>query len=145
VQVPPALVPGPAPLPPASRSTPPSASVPAESQRSLEDGVRDMLKRYEQSLESRSLEALKRVWPSLQGAQEDGIRKDFMYARRIDVEIGSPSIEISGNSATATFIRRYQLVTVDGQKPVTNNRTIVTARRSGNDWVIERVQFEALR
>ena len=145
--VPPALVPGPAPLPPATRPTAPSTSTstPAESPGSPEDGVRDLLKRYEQALEARSIDALKRAWPSLQGPQEDAIRKEFMYARRIVVDIESPAIDVAGNTATATFIRRYQISTVDGQNPVINSRTILSARRSGNDWVIERVRFEALR
>ena len=52
---------------------------------------------------------------------------------------------MSGATATVTFIRRYQLSTVDGQRLLTNSRTTLNARRSGDDWVIERVRFEALR
>jgi hypothetical protein len=148
VTVPPALVPGPAPapLPPATRPPPASPSIPAESPRNAEDGVRDLLRRYEQALEARSIDALKRLWPGLQGSQEDAIRREIMYARRIEVGIESPEIHISGNSATISFIRRYQISTVDGQRPAANNsRTMMTVRRSGNDWVIERIRFEPIR
>ena len=44
-----------------------------------------------------------------------------------------------------TFIRRYQLTTVDGQRPLTDSRTTIDARRAGSEWQIERVRFEALR
>jgi hypothetical protein len=117
----------------------------AENPRPAAEGVRDLLKRYEQALEARSVDALKRVWPSLQGSQEDAIRKEFMYARRIDVEIEGPAIDASGNSANVTFIRRYQISTVDGQTLMINSRTTLTARRAATDWVIERVRFEALK
>ena len=134
----------PAAIPPASRTPPPSVP-PADTAKTMEDGVRDLVRRYEQALESRSVEALKRLWPSLQGAQEEAIRQEFSHARRIDVEIANPDITLSGNAATVTFLRRYQLSTVDGQRLLTNSRTTLNARRNGDDWIIERVRFEALR
>ena len=48
-------------------------------------------------------------------------------------------------TAIVTFIRRYQLTTVDGQRPLTNSRTTMNARRVGGEWLIERVRFEGLR
>ena len=111
----------------------------------MEDGVRDLVRRYEQALEARSVEALKRLWPSLQGGQEAALRQEFSHARRIDVEIANPEITLSGNAATVTFLRRYQLSTVDGQRLLTSSRTTLNARRAGTDWLIERVRFEALK
>ena len=107
--------------------------------------MRELIRRYEQALEARSIDALKRLWPSLQGAQEEAIRQEFMHARRIDVEISNIDIAGSGNTATASFLRRYQLVTVDNQRLLTNSRTTLNARRNGGDWVIERVRFEAMK
>jgi hypothetical protein len=107
--------------------------------------VRDLLRHYEQALEARNVDALKRVWPTLGGAQEEAIRKEFAYARQIEVTIDNAEIAVSGASATATFIRRYQLSTVDGQKLLTNSRTTMSARRVGSDWIIDRVRFEAIR
>jgi ketosteroid isomerase-like protein len=101
--------------------------------------------RYEQALETRSLDALKRIWPSLQGAQETAVRQEFMYSRRIDVDIENVDVSVSGATAIATFTRRYQLTTTDGQRPLTNSRTTMNARRVGSEWQIERVRFEALR
>jgi serine/threonine protein kinase len=132
-------------IPPAVRTPPSSSSVPADSSKALEEGVRELIRRYEQALEARSIEALKRLWPSLQGAQEEAIRQEFMHARRIDVEISNIDIAGSGTTATATFLRRYQLSTVDNQRLLTNSRTTLNARRNGGDWVIERVRFEAAK
>jgi hypothetical protein len=143
VELPPAAVPGP-PVPPPARTTTAPAT-PPESSKALEEGVRDLVRRYEQALEARSVDALKRLWPALQGAQEEAIRQEFSHARRIDVEITSPSIDLNGATAAVTFVRRYQLLTVDGQRLLTNSRTTLNARRSGDDWVIERVRFEALK
>ena len=111
----------------------------------MEDEVKELVRRYEQALESRSIDALKRIWPSLQGAQETAVRQEFMHSRRIDVDIENVEVSVSGATAIVTFIRRYQLTTVDGQRPLTNSRTTMNARRAGSEWQIERVRFEGLR
>ena len=108
-------------------------------------GVRDLVRRYAQALEARNIDALKRIWPSLSGAQEDALRREFSHARQIDVQVGNVEVNASGNAASAVFLRRYELVTVDGQRLLTNSRTIVSARRSGEAWIIEQVRFEAVR
>ncbi len=141
----PAAAAPPPPLPPVVRTPPSSSTVPAESPKALEDGVRDLIRRYEQALEARSVEALKRLWPSLEGAQETAIRQEFANTRRIDVEISNIDVAVSGQTATATFVRRYQLFTVDGQSPLRLSRTTLNARRNGGDWLIERVRFEAVK
>jgi hypothetical protein len=148
VQTPPAAPPVPPPLTPVTRPAPAATPAPQRDAAPLaaaEDGLRDLLRRYEQALEARNIEALKRLWPTLQGAQEDAIRREFMHARRIAVGIENTDIKVSGQAATVTFVRRYQLSTVDGQNLLTNSRTTLSARHAGNEWVIERVRFEALR
>jgi hypothetical protein len=135
----------PPPIPPAVRTPPPSSSAPADSPRALEEGVRELIRRYEQALESRSVDGLKRLWPSLSDSQEQLMRENFSHARRIDVEITGIDISVSGTTAVATFLRRYQVLTDDNQRPVTISRTTLNARRNGGDWVIERVRFEGVK
>ena len=142
-QLPPAGVPGP-PIPPPVRSTAP-APVPPASPRSTEEDIREVVRRYEQALESRSVEALRRIWPSLQGAQEQALRQEFSHARQIDVEIDNLAVAVNGNAATVTFVRRYQLATTDGQRLLTSSRTTMSLRRAANDWLIERVRYETIR
>jgi serine/threonine-protein kinase len=145
------LPPAPAPRVPPAAAPPRSAQQPvitaAEGQASpgAEEAIRELVRRYAQALESRNVDALKRVWPSLQGAQEEAVRKEFAHARRIDVEIDDTTVNVSGTSGTVTFVRRYRLSTVDGQRLDTNSRTTMSVRRAGTDWVIDRVRFEASR
>ena len=110
-----------------------------------ETHIREVLRRYEQAMEARNIDALKRVWPALGGAQEDAVRREFQHARRIDVEISDPSIAASGSSATATFTRRYQITTTDSQTLMSSSRTTMTLRRTGGEWVVDSVRFEPLR
>ncbi|MBA2260003.1 MAG: hypothetical protein H0W18_13990, partial [Acidobacteria bacterium] len=132
--------------PAAPPAPPPSAAQPAADPAALAaSGIKDVLDRYKAALESRSLESLKRLWPGLGGAQESAIRYEFQNAKRIDVEIGSPQINVNGATATATFVRRYQLETVDRQRLSTETRTTMNLHRSGTSWVIDRIKFEPIR
>ena len=144
MQTPPAGVPGP-PIPPLTRNPPAASQVPPASPRSAEAEVRELVRRYEQSLESRDIGALKRIWPSLPASQESAIRQEFTNSRSIEIDVENLNVSVSGATAVATFTRRYQVTTIDGQHPVRNSRTTIDARRAGSEWQIERVRFEALR
>lgn len=147
VQLPPTVAPRlPPPPAPAPRQTEaPITAAEGASSPPAENGVRDLLRRYEQALESRSLEAIRRVWPALSGPQEDALRREFRQTRRIEVDIDDPHITLSGGTGTVVFVRRYHLTTVDGQRLDRNSRTTMSVRRAGSDWVIDRVHFEAIR
>jgi hypothetical protein len=134
------LPPSPAPK---TVATPPAAPAPAEP--SAESQIADLLVRYEAALESRSLSALKRVWPGLAGSSESAIRDEFQHASRIQVEITAPHIEVAGASATATFVRRYELLTIDGQRLNSQSVTTMTFRRTPAGWAIDQVRFDPLR
>jgi serine/threonine-protein kinase len=134
----------PAPPPAPKPSTPdPTPAPPAEPSADVQ--IADLLGRYETALEARSLSALKRVWPGLDGAQEAAIRNEFEHASRIDVEIASPRIEVAEGAATVTFTRRYELVTTDGQRLSSRSTTTMRCRRAAGGWVIEQVRFDPIR
>ena len=147
VQLPPTSAPHvpPPPAPAPRQVEAPITAAEGTSSPQAENGVRDLLRRYEQAMESRSLEAIRRLWPALSGSQEDALRREFQQTRRIEVEVDDPRISLSGGTGTVTFIRRYHLTTVDGQRLDRNSRTTMSVRRAGADWVIERVHFEAIR
>ena len=147
VQLPPTSAPRvpPAPTPAPRQVEAPITAAEGQSSPQAENGVRDLLRRYEQAMESRSLEAIRRVWPGLSGSQEDALRREFQQTRRIEVDVDDPHITLTGNTGTVTFIRRYHLTTVDGQRLDRNSRTTMSVRRTGADWVIDRVNFEAIR
>ncbi|MGH9314983.1 MAG: YybH family protein, partial [Vicinamibacterales bacterium] len=125
-------------------TTPPPATEPA-SRAAAEDAIHDLLARYETALETRSLDALKRLWPTLGGAQQEAIQNEFRHASRIRVEIIGPRIAVSGSSATVSFLRRYELVTVDSQRLSSDTPTTMTLRRSDGAWIIETIRFDAPR
>ena len=147
VQLPPAPAPRvpPPDTAPAPKQTPVITAAEGAASPSAEQGIRELLKRYEQALEARNIDALKRIWPSLPGSQEQAVRTEFMHARRIEVDVDDPNIGGTGASGTVSFVRRYNLTTVDNQRPVTNSRTTMTVRRAGADWVIDSVRFETIR
>jgi hypothetical protein len=96
-------------------------------------------------MESRNIDALKRLWPSLGGDQEAALRREFQHARAIDVGIDGSDVVLTGQTASITFIRRYHVTTIDGQRLLTTNRLMMTARQAGSDWVIERLRFEPVQ
>ena len=134
-------------VPPAPKpSTPPPATADAPlPPASPTAGIPEVLDRYKAALENRSLEALKRLWPSLGGAQESAIRGEFQNASRIEVEIVNPQTALRGNTATVTFVRRYQLQTIDRQRLRTETRTTMRLQRSGSTWIIDQMTFEPVR
>ena len=145
---PPPVVTPPSPTSPAPTAPPPAAqpppSAPASAQ-SQEGAIRELLTRYELALESRSLEALKRIWPSLGGAQQSAIRNEFQHASRIDVDLVDPHISVNGAAATVTFVRHYELLTVDRQIRRADTPTTMTLRRTDSGWVIDQIRFTAAR
>lgn len=126
------------PSPPSTPSTPPPAPPPAAA-------VSAVLQAYRSALEARSLTALQRIWPGLRGAELDALRNEFEHSSRIEVDLLNPNITVDGDTATATFVRRYGLVTVDGQRLQTDNATTMTLTRSDGDWIITRLRFAAPR
>lgn len=128
-----------------SAATPPPPAEPAAPAVPPSAAIREVLDRYRAALEGRSIEALKRLWPNLGGAQESAIRLDFRNASRIDVEILDPQITVSGANATATFIRRYQVQTQDRQRLETDTRTTMSLRWSGTVWSIDGMRFETVK
>jgi serine/threonine-protein kinase len=147
-----ATVPIPAPPPASSPSVtpapPPPAPAPQVAERRTVDpqeAVRRTLDQYVNALEARSLPALKRVWPGLDGAQERAIRQEFQNARAISVTLESARIQVSGDTATAVATRHYALSTLDGQELRSDARSVFQLRASEAGWVIESVRFEAGR
>ncbi len=122
---------------------PPPAPPPAEPP--AENLIADALSRYEAALEARNLAALKRVWPTLSGTQEAALREEFLHARRIEVDINSPRIDVAGATATATFVRRYEVLKTDGQLLNSRSVTTVSLRKTSGGWVIDQIRFDPFR
>jgi len=144
----------PAPVPPAPTVTPPAPSPPpptapaaaAENPTAARDAaITDLLTRYKSALESRNLDALSRLWPGLSGVPQERVRTQFQQASRISVEIVDPHISGSGDNATVSFTRRYDVVTVEGDRQHNESHATMDVRRAGGSWVIESLRFVTIR
>ena len=140
----PPAVPAPAPAP-VQTAPPPAAPAPAPAPEAApppaEERVTELLGRYKEALESRSYEQLKRLWPSLSGSAESAIRQEFQHAARITVGITDPQISVSGGTGRVTFVRTYNLVTVEGQRLQSTSNASMDVKRVGNNWVIDGIRF----
>jgi hypothetical protein len=105
----------------------------------VEMAVRHVIAEYLSGLESRSLRALKRVWPSLAGSHERAIQTEFENAKSVQASFTDPQIVVSGDTTTVTGFRTYTLLTQDGQHLSSVTRTTMTLRRTGDEWLIEHV------
>jgi ketosteroid isomerase-like protein len=132
--------------PPAPVTAPAAAQTqapPPAPERPSEEDIRLVVRQYVAALEGRDLAALKRVWPSLSGSQEQAIRQDFDNARDIAVDIESERVEAAGDSATVTCMRQYRVQTRDGHRLETRTRTVLSLRRNGRgQWIIDNIRFE---
>jgi hypothetical protein len=107
--------------------------------------IGDVLGRYKSALESRNLDALKRLWPGLAVPAQEALRIEFQHASRISVDIVDPRITGTNETAAVTFIRRYEVLTVEGQRLHSESRATMDLRRTGGSWVIERIHFDLRR
>jgi serine/threonine-protein kinase len=107
-----------------------------------EAAIADVLTRYVAAVESRNLEALRRVWPNL---NVTAMRDEFRNAASIQMEVVDPRISISGDTATITFVRRYDVVTVERQSLHSESHATMDLRRAGASWLIERIRFVPIR
>jgi hypothetical protein len=112
---------------------------------SPEEGITQLLTSYKSALEGKNLEALKRLWPNLSGGPADALRNEFQHASRINVDIVDPRISATNGTGAVTFRRRYELLTVDGQRLRSETRTTIDVRRTPGGWIIESVRFSPVR
>ena len=136
-----AVPPPPSPRP---QPAPPQLDLPQRTP-TAEERIQELLTRYKSAIEARSIEDLRRIWPSLGGAQQEALRSEFQNASRISVDLLDPRVQLSagaGTTATVTFTRHY-VVSFPGQGPVqSDSHTVMEVRRSGNNaWVIDSIRF----
>ena len=107
--------------------------------------VQAVLARYRTALESRDIGALKRLWPSLGGRQEEALRSEFEHARAISVGLDAVDIKPTGTGATLTCRRNYVVTTGDGQTLRTATTMFMTLARRDGAWSIESIRHEVAR
>jgi serine/threonine protein kinase len=128
------------PVPPPAAVNPPPAEEAAQP-TGAEDRITDLVGRYKEALESRNLDQVKRLWPSLGGAAETALRQEFAHARQIAVGITDRRISVSGNAGSVSFVRTYGILTVEGQRLQSTSQAVMDVRRAGGSWVIDSIHF----
>jgi serine/threonine-protein kinase len=131
--VPPTTTIAPAPVPAQPTATELTAAREAQ--------ISDVLARYKAAVESRNIEALKRIWP---GLPEQALRDEFHHASSINVGISDTRISSTTDTATVTFVRHYAVV-LDGKPYKSESDATMDLRRSSNAWIIERLRFVGRR
>jgi len=100
---------------------------------------------YRGALEARDLAALKRIWPTLSGRQEDAIRSEFDHTKNISVGLSNIQTSVAGSTATVSCRRTYAVTTADGQRLDTASKMTMTLSGRDGAWVIDTIRFEAAR
>jgi hypothetical protein len=128
--------------------TSPAATPPPPPERVEESpaaAAQALLTRYRAALQARDIGALKRIWPSLSGRQEEALRNEFEQSRAIAVGFDGVDITPTSSGATLTCRRSYTVTTADGHTLSTATRMIMTLARRDGVWSIETIRHEVAR
>jgi len=136
----------PEPSPPSAAATQPAAPAPApapavEPPPLSRERANDLLERYKAALEAKSVDQLRRIWPSLGGTAETALRREFQHASRITVDISELQVAANGATGRMTFVRRYSILTDDGQRLQRTSQATMDVHRSGDTWLIDSIGF----
>lgn len=77
------------------------------------EAVRGVLRRYEVALETRSLDALKTIWPGMKKRFLDGYKDAFSFSGSWEVSIQVHDTQVVGDTATVVCKRRDSILTKD--------------------------------
>jgi hypothetical protein len=64
-----------------------------------ESHIQGVLSKYATALERRDMAAIKRLWPTINGAQMVALRAEFDQIRTVRVELLEPKIDVNGDTA----------------------------------------------
>lgn len=109
-----------------------------------ERGVRDALGGYRQAYENRSLDQLRRVWPSMSAQEENNTQQSFRAASAIHMTLQEKSLKVNGDTAQASCAQIMQ-ITAGGMKQNVANSATFFFQRKASGWVIERVVYGKAR
>jgi hypothetical protein len=115
--------------------TPSSGSEHAENDPAA---IRRVLDAYQDAYESRSLEKLRVIWPSMTSSQADNLGRFFKGTNQIQAPYSILKQDISGDDAKVSI---QQYMAVGGQKPHTAKMTVLLKKKAGaSSWYINAIQ-----
>jgi hypothetical protein len=109
----------------------------AEHAESDEAAIRRVLDGYQDAYQSRSLDKLRALWPTISSSQASVVDSLFKGTKQILAPYGILNQEISGDEAKVSI---QQFLQLGSQKPHTAKMTVILKRRSGSSWYISSIQ-----
>ena len=116
------------------------ASSAAASGTNATAGVEEAIAAYAHAIQSRDVSAIRRVYPDISSAQQNGFQQFFDAARALRVSFSLSSLDVSGNSADARVVGTYDYTGADGRpmrQPVSFRAAL---RQDGGAWRLISVQ-----
>ena len=101
------------------------------------EAVREVLRRYEVALETRSLDALKTIWPGMKKEFLEGYKEAFSFSRSWEVSIQVLDTQVVGDTATVVCRRRDSILTKDKQQLQDERSMTFKLIKLKNSWFIE--------
>jgi ketosteroid isomerase-like protein len=107
--------------------------------------IQTVLSKYTAALERRDMAAVKRLWPTINGAQVVALRAEFDQTRPVRIELLDPKIDVNGDTAVVMARRRNILMTTSGTTMRFVTMTTLRLRNAEGSWTIEDVRQQAER
>ena len=121
------------------------AARPVESAAASDRLIRSVLGEYTSALQKHDLQALRRVWPTMNPAQTRAMRAQFEQTRTVRVQLVDPRIEVNGDTAVVQAQRLHLLATTSGTTTRVVTMTTLTLRNVQGSWTIEDVRYRTER
>jgi serine/threonine-protein kinase len=122
--------------PRAAAESPAATSTGERRTASPEDGVREALSRYRSAYQARDASAVHRIFPSLNPAQIEQIRKTFEDVAAYAIEIRDARVRVQGETATADAVVLRRMTPPAGSDISNEVETRFTLRRTDAGWII---------
>ena len=117
---------------PVTSSAPKPAPVSQPVDPSVE--INALVAAYARAIEGRDLPALRRLYPDMTSAQQQGFRDFFSFTRSLKASLTVSSLQVDGASADAQLSGLYEYVTNAGRDQRQPVSFVATLRRGSEGW-----------
>jgi len=122
------------------------AKPPRPSQKELDDAaIRTLLKGYESAFDTRNVDALLKIWPSMGTKEYRKLKDMFAAVNSMSMQVQIRDIELSGTGDTATantFMSQSAKVSGGGgnQPPPHKDHAVFELTKTNGNWIIKNVR-----
>jgi serine/threonine-protein kinase len=118
---------------------------PRPSQKELDDaGIRILLKGYESAFDTRNVDALLKIWPSMGTREYRKLKDTFAAVSSISMQVEIRDIELGGTGDTATantFMSQSAMVSGGGKQPPPHkDHAVFELIKTNGNWTINNVR-----